>query len=85
MRSIGSGRNRAKTPSNNFCEVEDAECFGGLATVQTQRNMQSRIELLHYHEAERPSERGVSPSPSEGRTVHTPQTQPAPAGGALVH
>jgi len=35
----------------NFCEVEDADCFGGFASVQTQRNTKSRIELLHYHEA----------------------------------
>jgi hypothetical protein len=30
----------------NFCEVEDAECFGGFALVQTHRNTKSRIELL---------------------------------------
>jgi len=48
MQSSASGRNRAKTPfknfrgghfekefMENFCEVEDAECFGGFATVQT--------------------------------------------------
>ncbi len=35
--------------------------------------------------SEQPSERQVSPSPSEGRTVPTPLAQPAPAGGALVH
>ena len=33
--------------------------------------------------SERPSERASEPSASVVRTVHTPTTQPAPAGGAL--
>jgi hypothetical protein len=69
----------------NFCEVEDTECFGGFALVQTQRNTKSRIELLHYYEASDLASVERSPRSQAEQAVHTSPTQPAPAGGALVH
>jgi len=69
----------------NFCEVEDAECFGGFAVVQTYRNTQSRIELLYYHEASGLASVERSPRPQVRQAMPSPAAKPAPVGGALVH